>query len=323
MKLTSSISRAPRAISRRGVVAVTAATMVLAGAGCGADGSGEGAGPIPAGGKKVEVVATTMQLQDFARQVGGDRVSVSGILGPGNEPHEYEPTPSDADAVSRADVVLANGANLDEWLDDLLSGAGGDATRVATTEGIDLLPTDEEGFPGDPHTWHDPDRAKQMVDNVAAGLARADREGAAAYRRGADAYKRRLDEMAETIRGELAAVPPEERKLVTTHDAFGYFAEAYDVDVVGTVLPSVSTETEASGRQVRELVDTIRNEDVEVIFTEEGVDPKLERQIAREAGVEVNTGLYADVLGPPGSGAETFVDAELANARVMLAAWRR
>ena len=144
-------------------------------AGCGSDDSGDGG----RGAGKVAVVATTMQLQDFARQVGGERVDVTGVLGPDDEPHEYEPTPANADAISGADVVVENGANLDEWLEDLLANAGGEATRVTASEGIDLLPTEEEGFPGDPHVWHDPDGAKKMVDNVAAGLAEADPDGRA------------------------------------------------------------------------------------------------------------------------------------------------
>ncbi len=297
-----------------GLVLITGALV-----GCGSDDSGVAS----RGGGRVAVVATTMQLQDFARQVGGGRVEVAGILGPDDEPHEYDPTPDDADAVSDADVVVENGANLDGWLDDLLANAGGEAPRVTATEGIDLLSTDEEGFPGDPHVWHDPGAAKAMVDNVAAGLAEADPDGRATYERNAETYKRRLDAMARQIRTELGSVPAARRKLVTTHDAFGYFGRAYDIDIVGTVLPSVTTEAETSARRVRELIDTIEREGVTVIFTEQGVDPKLERQIADEAGVEVETGLYADVLGPEGSGAEELIDAELANARAMAAAFRR
>jgi len=261
-------------------------------AACGGDGEpGAESGATAGGGskEKLAVVATTMQLQDFARQVGGDRIEVTGILDADAEPHEYEPRPSDADAVSEAEVVVENGANLDEWLDDLLANAGAEATRVDASQGIELLPTDEEGFPGDPHVWHDPENAKRMVDTVAAGLADADPEGASTFRRNAEAYKGRLDEMAATIRREFSAVPAAERDIVTTHDALGYFARAYDVNVVGAVLPSVTTESEASGRQVRELVEAIREQDVAAIFTEAGVDPKLERQIAREAGAEVQT----------------------------------
>ncbi len=305
----------------RTIPIISLALLAAAGlAGCGASSKPkgvEGAGQ----GVRLPVVATTMQLQDFTRQVGGERVEVTGILGPESEPHEYEPTPSDADAVSGARVVLANGANLDEWLGDLLQNAGAGAVRVDATEGVRLLPTEEEGFPGDPHVWHDPAGAKAMVDNVAGGLGRADPAGRATFERNATAYKGRLDRMAASIRAEFSRVPPERRDLVTSHDAFGYFARAYGVNVVGSVLPTISTEAEPSGRQVRELVEAIRTEDVRTIFTEEAIDPALERQVAAEAGAKVSTSLYADVLGEPGSGAETFIEAERANARAMLEAW--
>jgi zinc/manganese transport system substrate-binding protein/manganese/iron transport system substrate-binding protein len=299
--------------------AATVSMIAVGVAGCGG-GDSEGTAASGESGR-LTVVATTMQLQDFARQVGGDRVQVTGILGPDNEPHEYEPTPSDAEALAGADVVLENGANLDEWLDDLLSNSGADAERVTASEGIELLPTEEEGFPGDPHVWHDPDNAAQMVDTVAAGLAEADPEGREAYERNADAYKAEIDEMAQEIRDIFAPIAPEERQLITTHDAFGYFVRAYDLTQVGTVLSALTTDTEPSGKQVRQLVEEIKREDVETIFTEEAVDPQLEQRIADEAGAEVSTSLYADVLGGPGSGAESLVEAELVNARAMAAAW--
>jgi ABC-type Zn uptake system ZnuABC Zn-binding protein ZnuA len=263
-----------------------------------------------------------MQLQDFAREVGRDRVDVKGILGPEADPHEYEPRPSDADALAAARVVLENGANLDGWLDDLLDNAGGDARRVNATEGIPLLPTEEEGFPGDPHVWHDPDNAKRMVDAVAGGLAAADPAGRAMYERNADRYQDRIDAMAARIRAGFAAVPRDRRKLVTSHDAFGYFARAYGIDVVGTVLSSPASDAEPSASRVRDLIARIRRERVRAIFTEEALDPGLERQVAREAGVVVNASLYADVLGEPGTPENRYIDAEIANARAMRSAWR-
>jgi zinc/manganese transport system substrate-binding protein/manganese/iron transport system substrate-binding protein len=298
----------------RSATATLIAFAAAAAAGCGSDDGGGG---------KLQVVATTMQLQDFARQVGGDRVEVDGILDTESEPHEYEPRPSDADAVAAADVVVENGAKLDDWLDDLLRNAGGDANRVTASEGIELLPSEEEGFPGDPHVWHDPELAKRMVDAVARGFADADPDGRTTYETNAARYKARIDGMAGRIREEFGRVPADRRKLVTSHDAFGYFARAYGIEVVGSVLPAVTTEAEPSGQQVRRLIADIRRERVDVIFTEEAVDAKLERQIADEAGAEVSTSLYADVLGAPGSGAETFIDAELANARAMRDAWGR
>ncbi len=301
------------------------AAALLAAAGCGGGGEPAGGGGAPSrsgdAAQPLDVVATTMQLQDFTREVGGDRVRVKGILGPDSEPHEYEPTPSDADAVSGAKVVVANGANLDDWLDDLLQQAGAGAPRVDAVKGISLLPTEEEGFPGDPHVWHDPDLAKRMVDNVAAGLEQADPAGREAYRRNADTYKDELDRMAATVRQEFAGIPPDRRDLVTSHDAFGYFARAYDVNILGSVLPAVTTESEPSARALRELVGQIRGNGVKAIFTEEAVEPRLEQRVAQEAGAKVSTSLYADALGEPGSEGATFVDAEIANARAMRSAW--
>jgi ABC-type Zn uptake system ZnuABC Zn-binding protein ZnuA/ABC-type Mn2+/Zn2+ transport system permease subunit len=297
---------------RRPALAAGLIAAALALAGCG---GGEDDG-------RLRVVATTMQLQDFARQVGGDRVRVDGILGPDAEPHEYEPTPSDVDAIADADVVVRNGAGLDDWLDDLLENAGGDARQLDATEGIALLPTEAEGFPGDPHVWHDPGNAKRMVRRIASALSDADPAGAAGYRRSAGRLEAEIDRMAGRIRELFEPVPATQRNLVTSHDSFGYFARAYGVNVVGSVLPTVTTDTEPSGRQVRELVDEIRRARVDVVFTEEAVDAKLERQVADEAGARVSTSLYADTLGERGSGAETFVGAELHNARAMAEAWR-
>ncbi|MDQ3936613.1 MAG: zinc ABC transporter substrate-binding protein, partial [Actinomycetota bacterium] len=263
----------------------------------------------------LRVVATTMQLEDIAREVGGERVEVDGILGPDAEPHEYEPRPSDAEAVADADVVIRNGAGLDDWLDDLLGAAGGDAERVTATDGIRLAG-------GDPHVWHDPANAKRMVDAVEAAMIEAEPSSAARFRANASTYRRQIDTMAHEIRELLRPIPRERRKLVTSHDSFGYFARAYGIEVVGSVLPGLTTDAEPSGEQVRELVAAIRRAGVDTIFTEHAVDAKLERQVAEEAGARVSTSLYADALGEPGSGAESLIGAELHNAHAMAEAWR-
>lgn len=287
--------------ARRAALAAGAAALLLAGCG---DGSGSG---------KVQVVATTMQLQDMTRQVGGDLVEVRGILGPDAEPHEYEPRPSDADAVAEADVVIQNGEGLDDWLGDLLDSAGAEAERVEAAEG---LATD-----GDPHVWHDPQHAREMVDRIEIALVQARPDEAERIRANADAYRTRIDRMAHEIRELFRPIPPERRKLVTSHDSFGHFARAYEIDVVGSVLPSVTTDAEPSGEQIRELVEDIRAARVDTIFTEAAVDAKLERQVAEEAGARVATDLYADTLGDDPR-TDTFVEAELHNARAMAEAWR-
>ena len=292
-----------RVPARRAAVAAAAGAALLAGCGAGSSDSG-----------KLKVVATTMQLQDITRQVGGDLVEVDGILGPDAEPHEYEPRPSDADAAAEADVVIQNGAGLDDWLADLLDSAGTGATRVEAAEGL--------ASGGDPHVWHDPEKAKRMVDRIEAALIEARPDKASRFRALAEAYRARLDRMAKEIRELFRPIPAERRKLVTSHDAFGHFARAYGIEVVGSVLPSVTTDAEPSGRQIRQLVADIRAAKVDTIFTEAAVDAKLERQVADEAGARVATDLYADTLGDSGSGATTLIDAELHNARAMAEAWR-
>ena len=305
--LVAAGSLARRRLPVRRLAAAGAASLALL-AGCGDDDSESGSG-------RVQVVATTMQLQDMTRQIGADLVEVDGILGPDSEPHEYEPRPSDADAVADADVVIENGAGLDDWLEDLLDSAGTDAERVEATEGIAIVD-------GDPHVWHDPENAKRMASRIEAGLIEARPAEADRFRARAATFRDRIDAMAHEIRELFLAIPAERRKLVTSHDAFGYFARAYGIEVVGSVLPSLTTDAEPSGERIRKLVDDIRRAKVDTIFTEAAVDAKLEEQVAEEAGARVATDLYADTLGDEGSGAETLIDAELHNARAMAEAWK-
>jgi manganese/zinc transport system permease protein len=295
--------------ARPALPATALAALALAASGCGDDESGSG---------KPRVVATTMQLQDMARQVGGDAVEVHGILGPDAEPHEYEPKPSDAEAVADADLVIANGGGLDDWLGDLLDNAGGDAQRVTV---LDELPNNI-GADEDPHIWHDPGWAKEMVDAVEFAIREQAPEARWRIKENADRLRNEIDATERKIRALLDPIPAGRRKLVTSHDAFGWFARAYGIEVVGSVLPSVTTDAEPSGEQVRELVEDIRAADVDTIFTEHAVNAKLERQVADEAGARVSTSLYADTLGEPGTPTGTLTGAELHNARAMAEAWR-
>ena len=294
-------------LRRLAPAAAAAAALVLL-AGCGGEGGSGG---------KPRVVATTMQLQDIARQVGGGEVEVAGILGPDSEPHEYEPKPSDADAIADADVVLQNGG-LDDWVGGLLDTAGGDANRVNVLEEL----PEGIGTDSDPHVWHDPGWATEIVDVVEVALVEAAPDARPRIVANANAYRAKLRRMERDIRALLARVPRERRKLVTSHDAFGWFARAYGIEVVGSVLPTVSTDAEPSGEQVRKLVEDIRRAKVDTIFTEQAVDAKLEEQVAAEAGARVSTSLYADTLGDPGTPEGTLIGAELHNARAMAEAWR-
>jgi ABC-type Zn uptake system ZnuABC Zn-binding protein ZnuA len=293
----------------RALIAVLAA--VLAGAVLAACGSG--------GGDRGEsgtttAVATTSQVADLARAVAGERAAVRQILQPNSDPHEYEPRPSDVRAVTAAGVVLRSGGDVDGWLDGILENAGSDATVVTM---IDVMRPRRGGREVDPHWWQDPRNAVKAVAAVEDALAAADPDGAAAYARAAEAYTRRLTALDTAVADCLGQLPAEERKLVTTHDALGYYARRYGLEVIGAVIPSLSTQAQASAGEVAELVDTIEREGVRAIFAESSVNPKLERVVADESGAAIGRPLWADTLGPAGSDGATYLESIAANTRAI------
>jgi zinc/manganese transport system substrate-binding protein len=269
----------------------------------------------PAGAARLKVVATTVQITTLAKEVGGDKITLKGIIPAGADPHEFEPKPSDLVAVEGARLILRHGIELDSWLDDTLK-AGSGATVVTVTDGIKLAQFDEDGKTvDDPHVWHDPDNDKIMVDNIATALDAADPANKATYDANAAAYNRKLDEAKTQVQAIIDEISPENRKLVTNHDAFGYFARAFGLEIVGAVIPSVSTEAEPSAQDTAALLDTIQKEHVKAIFAESSVNPKLATTLAQDAGVKIVDDLYGDSLGEPGSGADTVDGMLLVNAR--------
>jgi len=257
------------------------------------------------------VVATTTQVADLVRQVGGGRVSVDGMLRPGGDPHDYEPRPSDVAAVAKADLVFRSSGEVDDWLGDVIDNAGGSAEVVSLIDSVDRIDDD-------PHWWQDPRNAERAVETIRARLAKLDPAGRATYRRNAARLERRLRALDAGIESCVARVPARSRKIVTTHDALGYFARRYGIEVVGAVIPSLSTQAQASAGDVQRLVDQIRREHVEAIFPESSVNPDIERAIAREAGATIGDKLYADSLGPPGSAGATYLGALAADADALV-----
>jgi ABC-type Zn uptake system ZnuABC Zn-binding protein ZnuA len=288
---------------RLALAALIALAAVAFAGGCRDSGAG--------GDAQVSAVATTTQVADLVRNVGGPRVSVDGILRPNSDPHEYEPRPSDAAALTRADLVFRSGGDLDGWLDQVVDNAGGDARQVTLIDSVHRLGDD-------PHWWQDPRNAILAVGAIRAALVKADPAGRRAYDRRAAAYVRRLRALDEAIAVCVQRVPAPKRRIVTTHDALGYFAARYGVKVIGAVIPSLSTQAQASARDVNRLVDQIRSEGVEAIFPEAAVSQKLEQAISREAGAKVGEKLYADTLGPGGSGAATYLEAMRHNASALV-----
>jgi zinc/manganese transport system substrate-binding protein len=212
--------------------------------------------------------------------------------------------------------VFKSGGDIDGWLDELIENAGGDRRVVSLIDSVHTIEggDDEEV---DPHWWEDPRNAMSAVAAIRDALIEADPAGRSAYERNAALYLRKLERLDRAIADCMRRVPASERKLVTTHDALGYFADRYDVEVVGALIPSLSTQAQPSARDVKELVDQIREEGVRAIFPETALNERLEDAVSREAGAEVGGQLWVDALGPEGSGAETYLDAMRRNAGVM------
>jgi ABC-type Zn uptake system ZnuABC Zn-binding protein ZnuA len=285
------------------------AAAVLA-AGCGTDAAGDPDAEVTA-------VATTTHVGDLVRNVGGDRVDVHQFLTPDADPHEYEPRPSDAEAVAEAAVAFESGGELDEWLDAVIDNAGGDARTVTLLDAAEPLDGDEDAGEEDPHWWQDPRNAIAAVDAIADALAEADPEGAELYRRNARRYTERLERLDAEIARCMRGIPASSRKLVTTHDAYGYFAQRYGVEIIGALIPSRSTQAQPSAGETAELIEQIEQEDVQAIFPESALNPELEEAVADETGATVGDALWADSLGLEGSDGETYVEALASDAEAM------
>jgi ABC-type Zn uptake system ZnuABC Zn-binding protein ZnuA len=284
-------------------VATGLVAVLIAGCAGGDRPAGSGAG---AQGATLDVVATTTQVADFARVVGGDRVRVTSLIKPNVDAHDYEPSPADIDAVARADVVLKNGAGLEEWLDDTISSSGFAGPVVDTSQGVALR--QEEGGEPDPHIWQNPRNAQLMVATVERALAQAEPAGAARFQTNLTAYTRQLQTLDTEVARQIDSLA--NKKLVTNHDAFGYYIDRYGLEFVGSIIPSFDTAAELSGRDIRDLVAKIEQTKVKAIFSETSLPPRTAETIAREAGVKVVEGedaLYGDSLGPPGSDGDTYL----------------
>jgi ABC-type Zn uptake system ZnuABC Zn-binding protein ZnuA len=263
-----------------------------------------------ASGGRVTVVATTTQAADLVRNVGGVDVEVVGLLAPNADPHEYEVRPRDLEALTEADLVVRSGGDLDEWLREAIEGAGSDAPVLTLMDGVRTVG-------GDPHWWQDPRNAVLAVGEISRALSAADPAGAGAYRANAERYEARLRRLDRAVAACIDQIPETRRKLVTTHDALGYYARRYGIEVIGTVIPSLSTRGQPSAGETAELIETIRDEGVRAIFAESSVNAKVEQAIARETGAAVGEALWADTLGPAGSGGETYVASIAANTRAI------
>jgi ABC-type Zn uptake system ZnuABC Zn-binding protein ZnuA len=298
----------------------------LALVGCGSSGPGAGAaGSGPSAGTRLEVVATTPVVADFVRTVGGDKVHVTQIIKPGVDPHDYEPSPADLKAISTADLVVENGVGLEHWLSDTIDSAGYSGPVVDSSTGITIRKGNgsKEEASGDPHIWHDPRNAKAMVRTIGDALVTKDPADRAAFEKNVTDYAAQLDQLDRTDQAKIDSIPRERRKLVTNHDAFGYYVDRYGLTFVGSIIPSFDTSAELSGRQLSDLVAKIKATGVQAVFSEATLPPKTAQTVASEAGVRVVDGedaLYADGLGPAGSAGDTYLKAERHNTDTIVKA---
>jgi len=301
--------------------AATAAALVLLG-GCGAGGDGAGS----SSGTKLAVVATTPEVADFVRNVGGDDVTVTQIIKPNVDPHDYEPTPADIKAIGEAKLVVKNGVGLEEWLDQTIESAGFKGTVVDASQGMTLRkgdPGNEEMAAGDPHIWHNPQNAKIMVTGIEKALGTADAAHADTFAKNLTDYSAKLDKLDADNEAAFAKIPADQRKLVTNHDAFGYYVDRYQLQFIGSVIPSLDTSAELSAQQLTDLVAKIKATGTKAIFTESSLPPKSAEAIAKQAGVKVVGGedaLYGDSLGAEGTPQGTYLGAEQHNTEVIVAA---
>jgi zinc/manganese transport system substrate-binding protein len=276
--------------------------------------------PTPA--EKIRVVTTFSILADFVRNVGGERVDVASLVGPNGDVHVFAPTPSDAQLLAQARLVVVNGLGLEGWIDRLIRASGTKAAIVEATRGITPRSAADPGrfepdVP-DPHAWQSVADAKVYVANIRDALLRADPAGRAVYEANAATYLAKLDALDRDVRDAIAKIPPDRRKTITTHDAFGYFGAAYGVAFVAP--EGLSTDAEPSARAVATIINQVREQKIPAVFLENVTDPRLLSRIAKETGAKIGGTLYSDALTDAGGPAPSYIDLVRRNVQALLAA---
>ncbi|OYW58594.1 MAG: ABC transporter substrate-binding protein [Rhizobiales bacterium 17-65-6] len=295
----------------------------------------------PAAAPKLPVVASFSILGDFVKNVGGDRIALTTIVGPNGDSHVYQPTPADAKKIAAAKVVFVNGLGFEGWMDRLVKASGTKATVIVATKGITprertaTEPQEEDEHdhgkakgkgkahahdhgPIDPHAWQSIANAKIYVANIRDGLIAADPAGKAEYEANAAAYLAKLDALEAQVKASVAAIPADRRVIITSHDAFGYFGDAYGVKLLAP--EGVSTETEASAKDVGRIIRQIKSQKVPAVFLENVTNPKLVDRIAKESGAKVGGTLYSDALSDDKGPAPTYIDMMQSNVQKLSSA---
>ena len=273
---------------------------------------------LPADGK-LQVVATTATVADVVGKVGGDFTQLTGLIPAGQDSHAFQPTPRDVAAMTQADLLFINGAGLEEFMHDIMDNLQGQVTIVPVSAGINLVPghhhedgeheadehdADEHEF--DPHTWTSPVNVMTWVDNIEVALSAADPTHAADFKANADSFRAELTQADDRATAAVAQIPPANRKIVTNHESWNYFADHFGFEQIGTVVPAVTSSVEPSAQDFADLARTLQDEGVGVLFIDYEVNPALSETIANEVGAKV-VRIWHDI-SPKGEGADTYVD---------------
>jgi zinc/manganese transport system substrate-binding protein len=264
---------------------------------------------------RLNVVASFSILGDFVRNVGGERVSVTTLVGPDGDVHVYTPAPADAKKIADAKLVVINGLGLEGWLPRLVQSSGGKAVLVIASQGITPL---KIGSDADPHAWQSVANARIYVANIRDALVAADPTGAEVYRGNAERYLANLDALDREVRDAIAQIPQARRKVISTHDAFGYFAAAYGITFIAP--QGVSTETEASARDIAGIINQIKTAKIPAVFLENISDDRLMRRISSETGARIGGTLFSDSLTGEKGDAPTYIDMVRHNIKTLTSA---
>ncbi len=269
--------------------------------------------------EKLPVVASFSILGDFVKEVGGDRVALTTLVGANGDAHVYSPTPADAKAMAGARLVVVNGLKFEGWITRLIKSSGTKATIATATTGITPLQNEADDHDhgkkdkhghnhagqDDPHAWQSVANAKIYVANIRDALVKADPAGQASYEANATRYLAQLDAVEAEVKAAIARIPADRRKAITSHDAFGYFVKAYGIEFIAP--QGVSTEAEASAKDVGRIIRQIKAEKIPAVFLENVTNPRLIERIAKESGAKVGGQIYSDALSDAGGPAGTYI----------------
>src|SRR4051794_30922521 len=257
--------------------------------------------------EKLKAVATFSILADFVKNVGGDRVDVQALVGPNADAHVYQPSPGDAKALADAKVIFTNGLGFEGWIERLIKASGTKAPMVVATKGLKPRKVDEDGHAGaDPHAWQSVRNAKMYTTNIRDALIVADPVGKSAYEANATAYLAKLDALDAEVKAAVEKIPVDRRRMITTHDAFGYFGAAYGVAFIAP--QGVSTESEVSAKDVAKIITQIRKQKIPAVFLENVTDDRLLKRLGAESGARIGGTLYSDALTDDKGPAPTYID---------------